>query len=485
MSIRLKRWFPKLDWFLLITILAGLIPASFIIHIIVTDFSGFYFQALSFLKYKSYSYQIISNYCSNPINTGVNARAPLVPLLMAISMKFFGRTLLGIYLPFFIARVLIFPVSYLSARYFLPKKLAFLSVLLLLFIPKLQTYSFSAMEADIFVALFYVAALYFYLKSNKLADRRYHFLSALCLGLGALSKSTGLAIGIGFVLAIFLEHLKEFRQKKFISRLYTYIFIFTLIVGPYLLWTYAAHQQVYLATHKDKSFLYIPHNLPSLLLTIPAYLGINIIGSLKAKLVSLLLLSIFITGIFVSLKRKLFTLSIPLLVTLILIATVSTCLIGGNIVGSYEFITILGFSMIPASILFFIGLNSLSNNLWKLVFHRQAPFLILVFLSVIIFVKYINNYFISPYTLEFIPGEYYISLPTVVKNIEEIHDVNFTEKNGLRIFAGPTSHRLIRTQFSEFRFSPFSIFYKRLVIGFTVISFIAIFLIKQKDNLRD
>ncbi len=461
MYIQLKSRLKNSDWFLILSFLAGLIPASFIIHIIAVDFSGFYFQALSFLRYKSYAYQILTNYCDNPINTGVNARAPVVPFLLALSITIFGRNLLGIYLPFFIARILIFPVTYLVARYYLSKKMAFLSTLFLLFIPKLQTYSFSAFEADIFIALFYVLAFYFYLKSNKLKDLKYLIFSSVALGLGALTKSTCFSLALGFILAIFLENIKS------IKRVYLFSFIFVVLVGPYLLWNLAVHNQLYLSTHKDKSINYILTNLPSLIKTIPLYLGINFIGGLKAKIIAASLLAIFLTGLLKSFYKKWFVLTFPTITTLILISILSTCLIGGNIPGSYEFITILGFTMIPSSIIFFSGMNKL-------------PSIITYVLIILIMFKFINNYFSSPYTLEFIPGEYYISLPTVIKNKQEIPDVRFKMENGLRIFDGPSSHREIRKQFNNFRFDPFSSFYKRLVLGFTIIAFIATFLAKEK-----
>lgn len=463
MFTRLKKELKKRDLLLILTFLAGLIPAFFIIHIVVVDFSGFYFQAISYLKYKSHAYQIITSYCGNPVNTGVNARAPIVPLFLAASIGFFGRNLLGIYLPFFIAKILIFPFTYLIGKYYLSKKLAFISALLLLFIPKLQTYSFASLEADIFIALFYAIALYCYLKSNHLSEKKYLIFSAIALGLGALTKSTGFSIAIGFILAIFLENIKS------IKRVYLFSFIFVILVGPYLLWTLGVHNQLYLSTHKDKSVYYIFTNLPSLILTIPSYLGITFLGGIKAKLIAAFLLIVFLFGIGKTFYKKWFVLTLPTIVTLILISTLSTCLIGGNIIGSYEFINILGFTMIPVSIIFFSGMNKL-------------PSIIKYVLIILIMFKFINNYFTSPYTLEFIPGEYYISLPTVIKNKQEIHDVRFKMKNGLRIFEGPISHREIKKQFTDFRFDPFSSLYKRIIYGFIIVSFIAVLLTKEKKT---
>ena len=104
----------RFDFFLVISLIIGLLPAFFLIHILAKDFIGYYFLSLSFLKHHGYAYQILSNHCDNPVNSGLNARAPLVPVLMAVSMAFFKPTLLGIYLPFFIMRVLLLPVVYLA-----------------------------------------------------------------------------------------------------------------------------------------------------------------------------------------------------------------------------------------------------------------------------------------------------------------------------------------------------------------------------------
>lgn len=477
MFTQLKKRFSKVDIFLLLSILAGLIPASFIIHLIAVDFSGFYFQALSFLNYKSHAYQILTNYCGNPINSGVNARAPFVPFFLAVTIAVFGRNLLGIYLPFFIARVLISPITYLIAKHYLSKKLAFVSTLLLLFIPKLQTYSFSSFEADVFIALFYLLALYFYLKSANLKKIRFLILSGLTLGLGALTKSTGFAVGLGFILAVFLENLKLVRNKSYLKRFYLFVLIFTLTIGPYLIWTLAVHGQIYLTTHKDKSVYYILDNLPSLIKTIPLYLGINFSPGLKAKLISIILLSFFIIGIIKALYKKWLMLIFPTLITLILISSLSTCLIGRNIAGSYEFITLLGFSMIPASIILLSGMAVFFSYLWRIMFRHRLPVIIVTIVSALILLKYINNYFSSPYTLEFISGEYYISIPTVLKNKQPIPDVRFKVQNGLRLFDGPIVHREIRKQFNNYRFQPFGAFYKQLIIGFTIIALIIVFLI--------
>lgn len=454
--------------YLIITILIALIPTSFIIHIIAKDFVGYYFQAFSFLKYHGYAYQLLSNHCNNPINTGLNARAPFLPLIMAISFSIFGSNLLGLYLPFFIARLLIFPITYLVAKYYLPNRFALFTTLLLLFIPKLQTYSFGALEADIFVALFYLLATYFYLKSNGLKKLHFTIFSAICLSLGALSKPTGFGILVGFIIAIFLSKIKILNQKEERKKISLFIVFVVLFLAPYFLWTLISFKQLYLSTHNDRSLSYITTNFPSLITTVPLYFGIDFNLGLKGKLVSSVLLLLLFIGLIESLIRKDFILIFPTLFTLLLISVLSPCLIGWNIPANYEFITILGFTMIPVSIIFIVGAYEFINNLWLFLFKINTPQIILTILFLVILFKFSNNYFTARYALDYIPNEYYISLPTIIKNKESLPEVEFEIKNNLRIFTGPKIHTLLEIQFYKYRFDPFSSIYKQLIFIITL-----------------
>lgn len=465
---------------LVLSFIIGFIPASFIIHLVQKDFSGFYFEAISFLKYHSYSYQILTNYCGNPVNTGLNARAPLVPFLMAISMATVGRNLVGIYLPFFIARLLIGPITYLAASHYLSKKFAFLASFLLVVIPKLQTYSFGSPEADIFVALFYVLAIYFYNKSNKLTKRKLVMLTGISLGLGALAKSIGLGIAVGFILAVLLENLLQLKKKKLLNNLVLFIVSFILIIGPYLLWTVLIHHQLYITTQHDKSLTYIPLNLPSLLSTIPLYLGIDFNLNLKGKIVSSMFLFFLIVGIVRAIRKKQFVLVVPTAVTLVFISMLSTCLLSGNIPANYEFITILGFTMIPAVILLLTGSEELISFIWLKMMRRPIPTIIVTGTMILILFKFINNFFSVTYVLDYIPNQFYISLPTVIKNRQQLAESTFIVENGVRIFNGPITHVEIFEKFNTYRFKPFSPFYSRLIRLAAVVTFIVLILPEKR-----
>ena len=458
------------DKYLVFCFLLGLLPASFLIHIIAKDFSGFYFLARSFLKYHDFAYQIITNYCDNPINSGLNSRAPLVPFLMAISMGVFGRNLLGILLPFFLARIFLLPFTFLAAKYFLPKRVAYLTSILIIFVPKLQTYSLGSPEADVFVALFYVLAIWLYQKSQKLTRAKFAIFIGVVLGLGALAKSTGFAVGLGFLLAVFLQNLPNLKKSGVKKNLLLALISFGLVIGPYLFWTLTAHKQIYITTQHDRSLAYIPANLPALIYTIPLYLGINFSLGPKASLVSTILLSFLIVGIIVAIRKKNYELLLPTLLTLVLISTLATCVIGGNIPANYEAITILGFTMFPTVILFFIGVQTLLGLVSRKVVNKRISQILITCILLIIMFKFINNYFSAKYAMDFTGTEYYVSLPTVIKNRREIVEAEYKTENGLRIFTGPSIHTLIRREFAPYKFDSFSNVYKNLLLATTFLA---------------
>lgn len=479
MFILLRKAFSQKRVFIFFCFIGGLIPILSFTHIIPVDFSGFFFQAVSFLDYHEYSYQFIKNYCDNPVNTGLNARAPLVPFFMAVSMSLLGKTLFGALLPFIIARILLLPVVFLASRQILDDRLAFLSTILLLLIPKLQTYSMSSPEADIFVALFYAFALFFYLKYKKIPSLKLGVATGVSLGLASLSKSTGLGLSAGFILAIFLENIMKNRSLKKIFDTHTLALLFSFIVfiGPYLFWTWTTHHMFYITTQNDRSLNYIFSNLPFLLETIPLYfLGIDFTIGGRFTIISMILFFFFIVGIFKSLISRQFSFTLPTLSTLFLMSIIHTCVIGGNIPANYELVTILGFTMIPASILLFLGLDACIRVITRWTPYRLIYHFFTLLLTGIILLKYTNNYFSSPYSLDFTGNEYYLSVQTIVTNRESLTQVNFTKENGLLMFQGPKIHREIRQQFYAYRTDPFAPLFQVLLKSFIVITVGLLFL---------
>lgn len=479
----------NIDNYVLLSFLIGLLPAFFIIHVAPVDFSGFYFQAISFLKYRSYSYQFIQNYCNNPLNTGLNARAPVVPFFMALSIGIFGQNLLGVYVPFLLVRVLLTPLMYIISSFYLPKNLAFLAAITTIFIPKLHTYSLGSLEADVFIAFFYLLAIFFYQKSQYLTKHIPSVLTGISLGMGSLTKSIGLGIACGFLFSLFFSNIIHFFSKKNIRRNFIVLLLyFIILIGPYLLWTIIVHHQLYITTQHDKSIWYILNNLPSLLFTIPLYLGLNFSIGIKALLVSYFFLTLLLIGVISTLHKRHFELIFPIVITLVLVATLESCVIGGAIPFSYEFATILGFMMFPVTTVFFVGINTVLTYVLKFIKHNKiSKVVVLIFLGLIMY-KIINNYFTARYALNFVPQEYYVSLPTVLKNKTRLPDIEYVEENGLLMYKGPVVHRIMREQFTNFRFDPFSAFYLKLLFSVSVICvlycFWKIWSIKEKNELE-
>ena len=244
-----------------------------------------------------------------------------------------------------------------------------------------------------------------------------------------MAKPTGFGVLVGFVLAVFLENLSCRFNKNYLKQTLVFILTIFLIIAPYFSWNLVTHQQLYLTTHHDRSLSYIPNNLPSLLTTIPLYLGIEFLPGLKSLLVSFMLFIFFGYGVITAVKKRLLTLIFPTLITLLMISYLSSCLIGWPIPGNYEFVTILGFAMIPASILLLLGLYQLTNQIFYLIFKTPAPKIVVTVLYLLLTYKLLNNYLTARYTLEYIPDNYYLSLPTVIKNRSILPQFQFRMEN--------------------------------------------------------
>lgn len=288
-------------FYLFFSFLLGFIPAISFVHIITQDFHTYYMLSISFLKYKDYSFWVLEN-SGNLLNTGFVSRPPLLGLFFAGSIFLIGRNLLAIYLPMFIARLLITPASFLLAKRFLPKEIAFLAASMTVFFPKLQMYVLSDFEADTFILLFYLLALLFYYYYKERKNKRYFLIfCGFFLGLLVLLKETGLPIVIGFVVAIFVEQIlkKTTKIKQYFKIFIPIIIPLFLLSFPFFLFSYTRLGKFTMNAYTiDKSIKYIPKNLPGLIETIPLYVGLEQFNfqalPLKAFFISSLIFVFFI-----------------------------------------------------------------------------------------------------------------------------------------------------------------------------------------------
>ncbi len=411
--------------YLVLIFLIGLTPSVSFIHMIPKDSIIYFSLAESFRLYHSYSFQQLVGYGTTEI--GLQARAPLLPFLFALSQSVFGNNLLGAYLPIFIVRILIAPITFLVSKNFLPLPIAFLASSLVVFIPKLQTYSLSAFEADSLVLIFYLLSIYFYLLYSKTKNVFHLFLTGVSLSLLTLTKELGLPISVGFIIAVLIEKYFD-RRRYFLSLKSFLILIFPvfIITFPFFMYTLIKDGHIYFsALTVDRNIRYLPENIITLLMSIPYYfLGLDgdilFNQSLKSIFINSVIIIFFLRGlVYFILSRKLI-LILPITLTLLTLSLLRTQSIGGNLPWNYELITILAFTMPVASILTFKGLLLILDSIFnRYYFLNKYQTLLYLFFASILMLKFINNFLTKPFTLDF-SGEYYINAKTIIKNRGDI-----------------------------------------------------------------
>lgn len=420
-------------FYLFLAFIIGLIPAISFIHMFAKDFVGYYILSESFVEHSSYSFAQVVGYGTS--QTGLQARAPFLPFLLAISTFFFGNTLLGIYLPILISRLLVTPLAFLVSRYFLPVEIAFLASSMTVFFPKLQTFSLSAFEADSFVLVFYLLALLFYLRYKKTLAKINLVLCGLFLGLLSLVKELGLPISLGLIAAFLVEQFlnRSFNNKYRLRNLMTLTLPFLLLVVPFFLYTLTKEGGLYFsAVTVDRSVKYLPGNIPFLLETFPLYIGLEEwnmpILNIKSFIINFVILLLLLVGFIYLFMKKNLTLIFPIFFAVIALGVVSSASLGGKIPANFELITILAFAMPIISIFIFKGLLVIIDfGSHKIIFLKQHLKLIYLLFSLVLMFKLVNNFFSKPSTLDF-AGEYYINLSTVINDKKQLPRYSF-EKN--------------------------------------------------------
>lgn len=408
-----------LHFYLFLAFLMGLIPAITFVHMFAKDFISYHTLSQSFAQYGSYSFSPVTGYGTS--QTGLQARAPLLPMILAVSTFSFGNSIFAIYLPFLLCRLLIVPLVFLVASYFLPLEIAFLASSMIIFFPKLQTFSLSAFEADSFVLVLYMMALMCYFGYKKTFRKLSLALCGLSLGSLSLVKELGLPISIGFICAVAIEQIlnSTLRKKERLKNILTIFIPFFLVAAPFFLFTFLKEGGLYFsAVTVDKSLRYLPSNLPFLLMTFPNYIGLDGLNlhifPIKNFLFNFVVLICLFSGFINLIIKKNFTLIFPVLFTVCALGVTTSLALGGKIVGNFELITILAFAMPIVAIAIFRGFLVVTNFfIGKLNFTQRHARLICLVLSMILMYKFINNFFSKPYTLDY-AGDYYINFNTVL-----------------------------------------------------------------------
>lgn len=459
-------------FYLFLAFIIGLIPAVSFIHMFAKDFVGYYILSESFVQHGAYAFVQVVGYGTDQI--GLQARAPLLPFLLSISTFFFGNTLLGIYFPILISRLLVTPLAFLVSRYFLPVEIAFLASSMTVFFPKLQTFSLSAFEADSFVLVFYLFALLFYLQYKKTFKKFNLILCGLFLGLLSLVKELGLPISLGFLAAFVFEWFLNvsFKNKCRIRNFTSIALPFLLLVVPFFLYTLTKAGSLYFsAVTVDRSVKYLPGNLPFLLETIPLYIGLEEwslpILNIKSFLVNFAVLVLLLVGFFHLFLKKNLSLIFPILFTIFALGIVNSASLGGKIPGNFELITIMAFAMPIVSIFIFKGLLVVIDFFGhKIIFLKQhLKFIYLLFCLVLMF-KLVNNFFSKPATLDF-AGEYYINLSTVINNKKQLPRYSFEkdEEGNWMVKDLLALNSFMRNEYMQERVGVFSYHFKLSIVS--------------------
>ncbi|KKR49594.1 MAG: hypothetical protein UT84_C0023G0002 [Candidatus Curtissbacteria bacterium GW2011_GWA1_40_16] len=417
--------------FLVLIFFLGLLPSLSFIHMFSKDSIIYFSLAESFRLYKAYSFQQLFGYGTTEL--GLQARAPLFPFLLALSQSVFGNNLLGAYLPLFIARILIAPLTFLVSKNFLPLPVAFFASSLIVFIPKLQTYSLSAFEADGFVCVFFLLSIYFYLQYHKSKNIYHLLLTGVSLGFLILTKELGLPISAGFIIAILVE--KYFNKDNLFLSFKSFLVLIlplVIITLPFFTYTLIKDGNLYFsALTVDRNILYFPENIFILLKSVPYYfLGLDgdLLSNqtLRSIFINSTIITFFLIGLiyFVISRKLIFVL--PIAFTLLSLSLLRTQSIGGNLPWNYELITILAFTMPIASIFIFKGMLLIVD----LIFHKHHFFskhknLLYLFFASILLLKFVNNFFARPFTLDF-SGDYYINGSTIILNRHDIPVFSFS-----------------------------------------------------------
>lgn len=418
--------------YLFLAFLLGLIPSISFIHLFAKDFIGYYVLSESFLRYREYAFvQVLSYGSSEP---GLQARAPFLPLLLSASRLIFGNTIFSLYVPILVFRLLAIPLAFLVSSVFLPLEVAFLASSMILFFPKLQTFSLSAFEADGAVLVLYLSALLFYLSYKKMLRRLNLILCGFSLGLLSLVKELGFPISVGFIAAVVFEQIlnKGVLNKDKFKNIFSIFMPFLLLITPFFLFTVSKTGGLYFsAVTVDRSISYLPGNLPFLLKTIPIYIGLEELNlwilPIKSFLINFVIVLCLLVGLTHSFFKKNLTLILPILSTIFALGIVNSISLGGKIPGNFELITILAFTMPIVAILIFRGLIVIIDFFsGKVNILSKYKKLIYFIFSLLLMLKFINNFFSKPYTLDY-AGEHYINLKTAIFDKKQLPSYSFEE----------------------------------------------------------
>ncbi|RJR15829.1 hypothetical protein C4579_01260 [Candidatus Microgenomates bacterium] len=464
----------------IVALLIGVVPVLFLNHVVARDFYIYYTTAESLTRFNSLSYRYYQNWGGNPANTGYVGRAPFFPAILATLYKLFGQTTQVTFIPYALIRMGVFGILFCFLTFYLPRYAALLGVLLFLLIPRLHTYSLSALDGDAAIIFFFLSSLVTfnlltrYQKYRRTSVVLIHF---ILLAMLVLVKETGIALSVGVAALTLREHL--FGRLKTVSRrsMFVAVTAYVLLLLPLF---YSAHKvggMLYpQAQAQDLGIIHVAQNFPNFLYTLILYLGIEELSlvSVKGFAVSVMLLMFVLVGAVYYLHKRNWELFIPVFMGLVVLGLVPPGHLG-KYAADMNLIFLLPFCL-PILIVFLItGMRILVSWIGSKLATRMhksnwtAAVVYVQFITlVLISLKFLNNYLSKPYSLEY-TGEFYVPLWSILNHALVIPPSTFSrDAIGILVVEKSPILQFLTKELSQYKQAAFDPVFLQVVFGIFV-----------------
>lgn len=162
---------------------------------------------------------------------------PLMAYMLRIATAIFGVSAWSVKLPAVICMSTSLYFIYRLAQYLFDERTAFVSLLLLIFMPIAQSgYVISTLDPALI--LFWVLTLYYFclaIHSNKV---RYRYIAGFCLGLCLLAKYPGVLLGVALFLFLLIT---QYRKQLLSAHWYLAAILALIVFSPVLIWNWQHH----------------------------------------------------------------------------------------------------------------------------------------------------------------------------------------------------------------------------------------------------
>ena len=402
-----------------ILIIIGLI--SFIVswsfwHIWTDDFSVWLMQLDGFLKHRAMVFYPMPEGYINLGHSPFYLRPPFYPGLMLLSVKILGRNMFAMAFPLLVARFFMPVVFYKCLRYYYSRAEAFFLSLWVLFMPKLQTFSFSNFEADSIVLILILCA-WLMLERMKENPRRIIYgviFGAMC-GFACLTREAGVAMACALFGAMLLRLITGFKSKELINQAIVSAVVCLIVVLPYIIWSMRVmHTPYFTGMENVQKFGIFFRN-------IWGYIKVLFFTffSLRISMLPWLFMGIFFAGMWYAVKKRqwelFFLLVLPVLAFSLLPEEFSHAVKGGC--EAIRRVSVIAPAVIA---MFALGVGGIAGAIRKDRIRNMVKYAVFFLITFIFMLFSIHR----PKVLV-MPDEYYISLGAMIDNPVNVPDLKF------------------------------------------------------------